>query len=658
MHLWKLFSILFAVVLLLMSARQARAHASPTSFSPDPKNNISEPISQVKIKFTEKPDLNSSYIKIQTTDGILIETTKDKTFDDYELSYSLKEKTAKDILVSWSVVSKDDGHYTNSSYLLSSKKSDELLKEQPPLEHSNYISSQIGNSIEMIALVFLICFFILLTLFNIHHRKFIIIACTVLILSTILILYPHYKQISDFSFISTNTYIALSSLRVVIYALTLILLLLLKRKTKLILALPILLATLDRAFASHASAQPFLPEFSSIITWIHMLSKFAWIALVLTINIFLFKIYKNDSIADWLHIYLKQSKYLYLILIFASFSGAYIIWLHLKELSNLFSSSWGVLMFFMLLIGGALFSIKIFTTFLISKLDTHNFNKNIQTIVYLIKTEVVFALGLVILTSIITQTPPPVYQDTLSYRLEVQRSSHIDLLSYRFNPDMIEIKINNFKQDTKPAINLVGKESGDTIEPELTQITNNSFLLDSNRLIPEQLWSLSIQAQITDDLDAYWLGYYDNKLEIINPLQNRRVDSLAQIISIFAIIIILSCLFYKLFSDKVIAMFSQKNLNISPAKIRFEEKGIYLFAILMLGLSYNFFYGQHGGHIGPLGAKLEAICAKDGNKMQTRYIFHHSQIHSDIPYYGCYSSTTNSHISDLNEYIFSRNPKK
>lgn len=646
----------------------AFGHASPTIFEPNPLSQTTT-IDTISIKFTERPDQQISNIIIRDKNDNLLSSNKISPSDEHTLSVRLASQAFDTLVVRWFVVSKDDGHYTNGSYILNSKSQTHSLDEQEPIEHKSSIISNIGGLVEFAGAILLIIFLVLTILSKKVDSKQAILGFGLIAIGTLLTITSQLIEVggllenrSYLDFLSSNSFLILTSARLSVSLIGLLFIfgsrkLTLTSRVIFISIAVICLCTL-RGLVSHASAQPFEPIISSVITGIHMLSKFTWLGLIIATNIFIYRKYKKKNLTDWLKIYLSQSQYLYIILVIASITGGYITWLHLKDLSNLFTTQWGLLMFFMLLCAGTLIILRFFIIYLAKQINTSTkdvtIKKIFEKIIFNAKAEVSLAVLLLLLTSLITQTPPPEYQDVLVKRLIIDKSDGVTLSSYRHNSEIIKIKIDNLDQTKKPAIVFTGTETATQIYPTATQITDNEFLISPESLIPKQDWQVSIQSARNNDLDAIWQGSYDNKLEIADAMANRNVDLLAGITAICIIMAILICMLYHFVSQKVSNTLDSNQLSYTILGLKIDEKGIYFFLALMIGLSYNLFYGQHGGHIGPFGAKLEAICAKDGNSMQTRYIFHNGQIHSTTPVYGCYSQPKNTHTDSLDEYLYSR----
>lgn len=102
-------------------------HASPVTYDPAPNTVLDSSKSlpnEVKITFTERPELRASNIKVLNSDNERIDSNDLKTIDsDKTISTAIdKSKITPGVYtVDWSVLSKDDGHITKGSYVFTVK---------------------------------------------------------------------------------------------------------------------------------------------------------------------------------------------------------------------------------------------------------------------------------------------------------------------------------------------------------------------------------------------------------------------------------------------------------------------------------------------------------------------------------------------------------
>lgn len=418
----------------------ASAHAVPVSSEPMSSARLDAVPEVLSITFSERVDAPASSIMVQGPSGMKIFKGVFADKGGRVLSIPLVDDGEGTHIVRWAVVSSDDGHFTKGGYAFAVgaevdigavSEGAEIVKIATLPEALSMTAELMGNGIIWAAL--LLFAFAVRPLFRSGKFEdvvpFLHGAYTSYLLGGVfLALSGGFLQLA----VKTNDLASLQSIafwqavplymqtaagNATVWRIAVILLVLVTflfsrvriLKATRITAYEVFLALLMCAFAyfrakiSHATANPFHPEFSITVNLFHLIEKDIW-AGILGALVILAVIPRTRSFL----IALLPQAFLMLALDFiaVSVTACYIVWLHLKSFSNLFSTEWGgvflhLLLVAMLMVGmrfyhvlARLFVPRVFARFLAPTLAI----------------EFAFAMMVVYCSSVVIITSPPLIQ--------------------------------------------------------------------------------------------------------------------------------------------------------------------------------------------------------------------------------------------------------
>ena len=655
--------VLFYLIAFFNLANSASAHATPIDFFPkieDGTKTEPQSVQEVKITFSEAINKTLSAIRVYNEQNQEVPSHQIITKDPSTLSIQLNSPLKSDINADWFVVSQNDGHFTRGTvHFNSSHETPQTHIPSVTVEHDRPFESVLFNSMEFFGFVLLSIG--ALFLFNqfeyqinilpriiIFGLLFIIIGNIGIIGSDILrIISLNNGNPSDITILYLKSFFGfMSGIRLILALLSLSLFAYLKnnpRISALIVVLTILSTTLVRGFASHAFSQGFEPVISALITWVHLLAKSSWIATGITTNFILYFYFRrNKSPEDIIKTYIKGTWIIIILIIIATLSGGYMVWLHLKAISNILTTEWGVLFIELLILGGAAIFTRTLTIRYISKGSSNIEEDSLQL---LMAFEVVCLVVLSIVSATITQTSPPTYIDQSLSSISVLDSKGIYVNQYPNSDNLLitlpeAILVSNF--------HLIGTQKPIELNITPRKISATTYLVSRSYFRPDQTWNIVIQARDTQNNNYYWEGSFNSGAFGTNS-QERHWDFWAKIVTIATTIGLLSILLFIFILKRNKASSFKILQNISTQKLFIQS---YFFAIFIILLGQNLLFGQHGSHQGPLATKLRTLCENDKNIWENGFIQHRGVIDSFIPFDGCTIVKDQSHITDLSEYLF------
>lgn len=465
-----------ALSLLLLVPGVVFAHATPVALSPDSGAQLSLAPKDVSIRFSERLEQGSSRIRVSNETGERVETGAALVgADGYTLTIPAVLSDGI-FTVAWSVVSKDDGHFTRGSFAFSvgSKKvaasSDTQVVQIASMREAVFIAVEfVGNSI-----LWGICALLLLSRFDRRlSRVFAILAvlgaligCTgagaQIVLKSLELASLHEIAFRDAVSMYGATAAGFATIVRGAALLTAGFLsaLVIARSTKAaaaLLACGLLVFAYFRATISHATANPFYPEFSIFVNFVHVIEKDLWLGVLGVTMVLMFTSLRTQLVPELMpRVFRMLSANLVILII----SAGYIVWLHLKDISNITGSSWGEV-FLQLMVSAvclvALHSYHVF--FARSRPDIVRRHLPVslaaQTAVALL---VVYFSSVVIITS-----PPP--HDAARIFTERSQGTQVALEKAPYEDGMALVTVNG--EGGRPLV-IIGESEGG-LQPELAQ---------------------------------------------------------------------------------------------------------------------------------------------------------------------------------------------
>ncbi len=349
--------IIPTIVFVLFSIPLAvSAHASPVEMQPHSGAQLESAPTVIQIRFSERLESGSSRIKVTNEAGERVEEGMAQvSADGYSLTVPLKALEGI-YAITWSVVSKDDGHFTRGSYAFSvgsrvapTSLNEEVVMIASTSEAGLTFVEFLGNSIlwGVFALYLLWPdsrlrkYFFVLALFGAVFAF--LGACGQLLLKShqlaglhgvgiweALHLYTH--TVAGHSTIVRGIALTLGGVLAALFAFRS------RRTTLVILGVPLIVFAYFRALISHATANPFHTEFSIAVNFVHVIEKDLWLGVLLVLCVLFASRQREALVPELLP---RTFALLSANLALLSASAGYIVWLHLKSFSNIVGSAWG-----------------------------------------------------------------------------------------------------------------------------------------------------------------------------------------------------------------------------------------------------------------------------------------------------------------------------
>lgn len=359
-------------VLLVFAPGAAFAHATPVFQEPASGARLETAPEVVSIRFSERLEEGSSRMRIERNGSVVSsERAIVVEADPHTLSLPLSGLSDGTYSVFWSVISKDDGHFTKGAYAFS------IGSSSAPLIQEDTTVVQLSSSVEAFALFAefvgnsLAWGFLVVLLFarsalkarssdGVLIRKLTLWGFCAAVLFAVgggvaHILWKahelsqlHVESIRESLVLYLATDAGEAALaRIGAFLVFGILVLILHRQFSssrrantydVLLALPLLVFAYFRATVSHATANPFFPEFSVFVNFVHLIEKDVWFGVLIALCA-----YGMTRLGSTLMPAILAPIYSFLALnvIGIAITASYIIWLHLKSVENLTSTQWG-----------------------------------------------------------------------------------------------------------------------------------------------------------------------------------------------------------------------------------------------------------------------------------------------------------------------------
>ncbi len=284
----KSIALITGMLFLVLSAlpHSVMAHATPVQYVPAPSSKYQEMPEEIRVQFSERVKGEGSAVEVFRQDGSKVnQQAVIKVGDPYTMIAQTNDAfvdTDGVFTVSWHVTSADDGHYSQGAFtfVVGEKYSLDAATIGDP--RVTYVR-KLWESVIRAALM-AIGVAISAKLWWLAQKQT-----------------PSPKAGKTVFFV-VGTYLFISFAAVL-------------------------------ATESHAAASHFAPNISQLIMWFHILAKECWLGAVIAMAILHWKKQERDSS--------RLAQHAFHALIAAIITGGYIMWLHLKDVDNLFQTEWG-----------------------------------------------------------------------------------------------------------------------------------------------------------------------------------------------------------------------------------------------------------------------------------------------------------------------------
>lgn len=361
-------------VLALCAPLVVEAHATPVSYEPGSSATLGTGPAEVSIRFSERLEDGASSLKVEGGGSIVSQgSARVDLSDTRRLSIFLGTLSQGTYKVTWSVVSADDGHFTRGSYFFavgeavatsSSVEEFELVTKTANTEALGMTAELMGNGFLWAVLLFFAFGVRPILKSFVKERPLVERLCTRVVWGAAALMLcggliqlgvkaSDLSGLHDIGFwqgslLYIGTAGGLATLwRIGAVILFTILFTLLRKKIfiaeRFTVYEGVLVVTLGvfayfRAIISHATANPFNPEFSIFINFLHVIEKDFWagmagLVLLLVLNV---------RLRRFLQILIPRVFFMMAVSTGAvAMTACYIVWLHLKTFENLFTTTWG-----------------------------------------------------------------------------------------------------------------------------------------------------------------------------------------------------------------------------------------------------------------------------------------------------------------------------
>lgn len=385
----------------------ALAHAVPVTYSPDEFAVLDATPAEIMIRFSERIEPSASTIEILDPDGIRLPAAASGVADGDAHRFSRSVAPGSDpktgmYSVLWQVVSADDGHFTRGTFpfFLGAgtttaaifASSVEIIHSASRTEAAMIALKLLGEALALGALAFLLAMSRSRTIRGIPNgtgeiaRRLERTFLTGLgLLGAGAIGYFTYKTFQlaaaqgGIPLDALPSYAATTGGTLTIALLVLVIaafvlargivprLLLGGRigPREFALGIVLLCASYTQARLSHAAAAGDLAAFSIGVNLLHLVGKGLWIGGLLTFALAVLPLARIPEYAQSIRI--EGRRLLGMILApaiaLAGTSGAWIVWLHLKGIDNLFTTDWGRTLLALAAFAGALLALRLVSLF-------------------------------------------------------------------------------------------------------------------------------------------------------------------------------------------------------------------------------------------------------------------------------------------------------
>lgn len=582
-----------AALFFFVSLNVASAHAIPVTYEPDASKAVVSMPSKVEIRFSERLEPSASSIRVFAPDGSRADTSSAAVGanDAHVLSVPTKDTGAGGYAVSWQVVSADDGHFSKGAFSFSFGAVG-LNTAAPTVDvvHNSGYAEAAAIWLELLGeSIFLSTSILFMFLLRPVHRRLgmalgkeypffekrfaFTVSISLLLITLGSLAFFALKSselgsLQNFSFkgganMFSQTVTGEFAL-VRIFLSTVLFALFLSRWKKILVSEKItreeivffisaLVFAALRARLSHAAADPFYPDFSIFVNFLHMIGKGFLVGAPMVVAIAFAPALKRCGLPrSTAEIVSGFSRLAAIALAFAGVSGAYIIWLHLKGSSNLVTTQWGARLAYLLGAFLLLFALRMYHHFFADKdardfVQTENLEKECHRHFYFL--EAVAGAFVSFFSALIIITTPPLTTGPFAIVQEgngatVTLSEYQDKSMTMDGMDMGEEKsflISVKNKDDSPArvknfaVTLANERLG--IGPILVEghAMGDTFMFPESTLSPSGIWSISVQAERENAYDAvaeFRIAYPD---DIVDPKNARTFGVFETILAVAAL---------------------------------------------------------------------------------------------------------------------------
>lgn len=672
--------ILILFFLVLGISGKASAHATPITYEPNAGVVMDTAPSEVVINFSERIDSGASSISVFGPNGSQLEKGKAGKSESDPRKYFIEINNGGEgtYTVSWQIVSSDDGHFTKGAYSFSvGKETAQAIGGQVQIQHITTLPQAFTIGIELLGQALILGALFFLIFFSqkqFDEKKLkktisyvittgatlvIFGAILFLILKTFDLIQLRAESFSDTLNIFLNTVDGKYALvRGLLGVLALVTFWVFRKdilkggwKQKGLITLVVFVAAmiLIRARVSHAAASHFLPIFSILVNAFQLFFKEVWVGGVIVFGLVVSMLQTNKkTLFEFIGKYSKLLNYMF---VGVGITGAYVVWLHLKDTQYLFRTEWGSRFVILSVLGGLLLLLRLCNQFLIGSYIAKDKELRFASVSFLV--ELFLGVALIFVTSLMIITTPPYRTEQYSFERNAESgNAKIEMTVYPYESSNLLIVVSDKDGKEMPLKNLVvamtNTEKG--IGPVIAATTERfvgGYAISESQFAPAGNWKVDITATPKVGYDAVASFTINYPTDIQNSLTNqekRKLDLFALACILAAVLIGLFGYFLNAWNAK---MFSKSvgdgEVRMLPMKYAWPISlivSVLLFAIIFYG--YNAFLKtdfqklcERNGHFW-----LQSVPVKDGKALSKDTVT------------GCFLDVATYHFADEREYRY------
>lgn len=564
---------------LLIQAQEVLAHATPITYEPEASSLSEKAPERIQIRFSERIEQGASGIIVYAPDGSQVDNN-DAIVDPKDAHFygaTTKSAGIGTYTVSWQVVSADDGHFTKGAFSFSVGKvtSQGVTGGQIQIQHITTIPQAVTIGIELVGQAMLLSALLLLIFlwrplrkqfgndFNdiSFEKKFSAIIGIGVILVIVGVASFIVIKTFDLQQLRFGTFFEIFKVflgtvdgswalaRGVLGFIFLVLFWITRKRVfasekissfEYALWAILFLILLDRARVSHAAASHFLPTFSILINAMHLFFKELWVGGLIVISTLLLPAFlkiKNALVQSFA--FTLFSKIVSIAFGGVGITGAYIVWLHLKDPQYIFSTEWGYRFIMLSLFAMILFAARLWHQFLVEKsavaICKGKSNNKKEWLVrwthYSLPFEALVGIALLFTTSLIIITTPPYPPTHFAFEKQAESQGVEITLSVhpheqnKFLITATDAKTKSELQLKDIIITLTNEEKGiGPIVAGTEQRFIGGYVLPTSLLSPIGKWKIDVSARRPGAYDAVasFLIDYPREVEATRTSQDAR----------------------------------------------------------------------------------------------------------------------------------------
>lgn len=664
---------IICVTIALLLPEVVSAHAAPIEYAPASSAQLSEAPQEIRIRFSERVEPGASRIVVQDDTGRKVHTGNAvvDSADAHFLSVPLEAVEKGTFLVTWSVVSSDDGHFTKGGYAyfvgttatstVASTPQIEIVQLSALPEATAMFIELLGNSFLWGALIlFALVLRSLMPRVTIEQGRILSIAyqCVIYtgalcvlgggiahtILKTTELAALHAISLKE----ALPLYLATVSGSATVIrsaAITVFGLVFLARRKAILGSMrftwseAVLLALLSvfafyRAKVSHATANLFFPEVSVAINFAHLIGKGLWEGLLGGLSL----IYLSRTLRPLLpQILTKTFALLSLSFGIVGASAAYIVWLHLKDFQNITSTLWGQR--FLPLAAVAILAFLMLAYHVIANRRHGDFVNKFMP--YTLPAEFAVGILIVFFSSLMIITSPPIEKSHSKVFETESNGLTITIEKAPYEDGMVLLSVGG-NESTQDPIVIIGGEGGLIVD--LQRRFAGGYVFPSTILSTTEAKPLHISVSQEGGYDAQ--ANFLIERDDVDPApvkgHGRTLDLFTTVMILIGLSsVVASIILYRLSHSE----YSEPNRKNSITRFVVGFLLGLVIASQLIGLLLFLF-----------GNDYKKECAADGNGWHIMLPTKNGIPVSSTPREGCMALNGSYHLPDAREYRFFKNP--